>query len=177
MRRWVMIGVNNLNAPTRTLMRRESVDYDEAVRRYKNLVPVQEENTVDPAIPPEGRRYDLGLDLAIDGKLFFSDNCKNKEKAVYLIAVTDNRSTDSDGEAIFTTENRRAYEKLQNDKHNPLFGLWYDDVDEEEQIITPCLDTNYVENDVDDKKAKEIKFALSQTAILKINPDGSLEMI
>ena len=52
-----------------------------------------------------------------------------------------------------------------------------DDVDEEEQIITPCLDTNYVENDVDDKKAKEIKFALSQTAILKINPDGSLEMI
>ena len=171
-----MIGVNNLNAPTRTLMRRESVDYDEAVRRYKNLVPVQEENTVDPAIPPEGRRYDLGLDLAIDGKLFFSDNCKNKEKAVYLIAVTDNRSTDSDGEAIFTTENRRAYEKLQNDQHNPMFGLWYDG-SEEEQIITPCLDTNYVERNVDDKQAIEIKFALSQTSILKINPDGSLEMI
>ena len=172
-----MIGVNNLNAPTRTLVRRQSVDYDEAIRRYRNLVPVQEENTVDPAIVPEGRRYDLELDTAIDGKLFFSDNCKNKEKAIYLIAVTDNRSTDSDGKAIFTTENRRAFEKLQNDKHNPLFGLWNDDVDEEEQIITPCLDTNYVERNGDDKKAIEIKFALSQTAILKINPDGSLEMI
>jgi len=171
-----MIGVNNLNAPTRTLVRRQSVDYDEAIRRYRNLVPVQEENTVDPAIVPEGRRYDLELDTAIDGKLFFSDNCKNKEKAIYLIAVTDNRSTDSDGEAIFTTENRRAYEKLQNDRHNPMFGLWYDG-SEEEQIITPCLDTNYVERNVDDKKAIEIKFARSQTAILKINPDGSLDMI
>ena len=171
-----MIGVNNLNAPTRTLVRRQSVDYDEAERRYRNLVPVQEENTVDPAIVPEGRRYDLELDTAIDGKLFFSDNCKNKEKAIYLIAVTDNRSTDSDGEAIFTTENRRAYEKLQNDQHNPMFGLWYDG-SEEEQIITPCLDTNYVERNGDDKKAREIKFARSQTAILKINPDGSLEMI
>ena len=171
-----MIGVNNLNAPTRTLVRRQSVDYDEAIRRYRNLVPVQEENTVDPAIVPEGRRYDLELDTAIDGKLFFSDNCKNKEKAIYLIAVTDNRSSDSDGEAIFTKENRRAYEKLQNDQHNPMFGLWYDG-SEEEQIITPCLDTNYVENNVDDKKAIEIKLAKSQTAILKINPDGSLEMI
>ena len=172
-----MIGVNNLNAPTRTLVRRQSVDYDDAVRRYRNLVPVQEENTVDPAIVPEGRRYDLELDTDIDGKLFFSDNCKNKEKAIYLIAVTDNRSTDSDGEAIFTTENRRAYEKLQNDKHNPLFGLWYDISILEEQTVTPCLDTTYVESDIDDEKAVERKLALSQTAILKINPDGSLEMI
>ena len=137
-----MIGVNNLNAPTRTLVRRESVDYDEAVRRYRNLVPVQEENTVDPAIVPEGRRYDLELDTAIDGKLFFSDNCKNKEKAIYLIAVTDNRSTDSDGKAIFTTENRQAFEKLQNDKHNPLFGLWYDiSILEEQNIVRTCLGT------------------------------------
>ena len=66
-----MIGVNNLNATTRTLVRRQSVDYDDAVRRYRNLVPVQEENTVDPAIVPEGRRYDLELDTDIDGKLFF----------------------------------------------------------------------------------------------------------
>ena len=170
-----MIGVNNLNAPTRTLVRRESVGYDEAVRRYRNLVPIDEENTVDPAIPPEGRRYDLGLDLAIDGKLFFSDNCKNKEKAVYLIAVTDNRSTDSDGKAIFTTENRRAFEKLHNDKHNPLFGLWFDEKIDDE--IVKCLDTSYVEKNADDKEAEKIKDEMSQTGILKINPDGKVEMI
>jgi len=172
-----MIGVNNLNTPTKMLVRRESVDYDEAKRRYRNLVPIDEENTVDPAIPPEGRRYDLGLDLAIDGKLFFSDNCKNKEKAVYLIAVTDNRSTDSDGKAIFTTENKQAYEKLQNGKHNPLFGLWLDDSDLDRWFQEKCLDTCYVESNIDDEKAEEKKLALSQTAILKINPDGSLEMI
>ena len=57
-----------------------------------------------------------------------------------------------------------------------MFGLWYDG-SEEEQIITPCLDTNYVENNVDDKKAIEIKLALSQKGIVKINPDGSLDMI
>ena len=46
-----------------------------------------------------------------------------------------------------------------------------------EQIITPCLDTNYVESNIDDRQAIEIKYALAQTAILKINPDGNLEMI
>ena len=172
-----MIGVNNLNTPTRMLVHRESVDYDEAKRRYRNLVPIDEENTVDPAIPPEGRRYDLEMDTAVDGKLFFSDNCKNKEKAIYLIAVTDNRSTNSDGQAVFTTENKQAYEKLQNDKHNPLFGLWLDDSYLDRWFQEKCLDTCYVERNTDDKKAIEIKETLSQTAILKINPDGSLALI
>ena len=172
-----MIGVNNLNAPTRTLVRRESVDYDEAERRYRNLVPIDEENTVDPAVVPEGRRYDLEIDTAVDGKLFFSDNCKNKEKAIYLIAVTDNRSTDSDGQAVFTDKNKQAYEKLQNDKHNPLFGLWLDDLDLDRWFKEKCLDTCYVERNADDKKAEEIKIAQSQNGILKINPDGSLKLI
>ena len=172
-----MIGVNNLNAPTRTLVHRQSVDYDEAVRRYKNLVPIEEENTVDPEVVPEGKRYDLEYDAKFGGKIFFDDNCQNEEKAIYLISVTDNR-TQRDGVTIFTTENKRAFEKLQSEGHNPLFGLWKDTITlPMERIITPCLDTNYVESNIDDRQAIEIKYDLAQTAILKINPDGNLEMI
>ena len=170
-----MIGVKTQNAPTITLATRQAVNYYEAVKRYRNLVPVEEENTVDPAIIPEGRRYDLGIDVAIvDGKLFFSDNCEDKNKAIYLIAKTDNRTVDHNGTAVFTRENRDAYEKLQKDKHNPLFGLWFD---ENDSSVVKCLDTSYVEKNTDDKGAEKIKDEMSQTGILKINPDGKVEMI
>ncbi len=171
-----MIGVKTQNAPTITLATRQAVNYDEAVKRYWNLVPVEEENTVDPAIIPEGRRYDLGIDVAIaNGKLFFSDNCEDKNKAIYLIAKTDNRTVDHDGTAVFTRENRDAYEKLQKKEHNPLFGLWFDEKIDDE--IVKCLDTSYVEKNTDDKEAEKIKDEMSQTGILKINPDGKVEMI
>jgi len=168
-----MIGVKTQNAPTITLATRQAVNYDEAVKRYWNLVPVEEENTVDPAIIPEGRRYDLVLDLVTFGSLlFFSDNCEDKNKAIYLIAKTDNRTVDHNGTAVFTRENRDAYEKLQKKGHNPLFGLWFD-----EKIDVKCLDTSYVEKNADDKEAEKIKYEMSQTGILKINPDGKPEMI
>ena len=175
MGRWAMIGVKTQNAPTITLATRQAVNYDEAVKRYRNLVPVEEENTVDPAIIPEGRRYDLGIDVAIaNGKLFFSDNCEDKNKAIYLIAKTDNRTVDHNGTAVFTRENRDAYEKLQKKEHNPLFGLWFD---ENDSSVVKCLDTSYVEKNTDDKGAEKIKDEMSQTGILKINPDGKVEMI
>ena len=171
-----MIGVKTQTAPTITLAPRQAVKYDEAVKRYWNLVPVEEENTVDPAIIPEGRRYDLELDLVTFGSLlFFSDNCEDKNKAIYLIAKTDNRTVDHNGTAVFTRENRDAYEKLKKDKHNPLFGLWFDEKIDDE--IVKCLDTSYVEKNADDKEAEKIKDEMSQTGILKINPDGKVEMI
>jgi len=170
-----MIGVKTQNAPTITLATRQAVNYYEAVKRYRNLVPVEEENTVDPAIIPEGRRYDLELDLATFGSLlFFSDNCEDKNKAIYLIAKTDNRTVDHNGTAVFTRENRDAYEKLQRDNTNPLFGLWFD---ENDSSVVKCLDTSYVEKNADDKEAEKIKDEMSQTGILKINPDGKVEMI
>ena len=171
-----MIGVKTQNAPTITLATRQAVNYDEAVKRYWNLVPVEEENTIDPAIIPEGRRYDLELDLVtFRSLLFFSDNCEDKNKAIYLIAKTDNRTVDHNGTAVFTRENRDAYEKLQKDRHNPLFGLWFDEKIDDE--IVKCLDTSYVEKNADDKEAEKIKYEMSQTGILKINPDGKPEMI
>ena len=48
-----MIGVNTFCAPIVTMVNRQPVDYDTAVKIFETLV-TDRDSTVDPAIIPEG---------------------------------------------------------------------------------------------------------------------------
>ena len=67
-----MIGVNTFCAPIVTMVNRQPVSYAEAVRRYRELVPVDQPNTVDPAVEPRGKRYDFSDERSC--REFFEDN-------------------------------------------------------------------------------------------------------
>ena len=87
-----MIGVNNLNAPTRTLVRRQELDYDTAVERFEKIV-IDRDNTVDPAIIPDGKIYEFDDNGDLTGsRRFYEDNSPNNEKPIYLIGITKNFS-------------------------------------------------------------------------------------
>ena len=80
-----MIGVNNLNTHTITLVRRESVNCQEAEKRFNDLVINNEDTTFDPAIvnqsPPHGKKYDFKNNQSIE---FFRDNVTPEEKPICL---------------------------------------------------------------------------------------------
>lgn len=160
-----MIGVNNLNTPTITLVSRQPIYFNEAVRRYRELVPEPKENTVDPAVDPRGKRYDF--DGSSSRREFFADNFRNKDESIYVIAATDNRS------AKFTLENKGAYNGLQAAGINPLLGLWYDkSAVPMEKRFAPYLDTSFVPPTTDEEEARRNGLQLDQSEILKISPDG-----
>ena len=85
-----MIGVNNLNAPTRTLVRRQELDYDTAVERFERIV-IDRNNTVDPAIGTDGEIYEFDDDDLTESRRFYEDNSPNNKKPIYLIGTTNNR--------------------------------------------------------------------------------------
>ena len=165
-----MIGVNNLNTPTRMLVNRQPIHFNEAIIRYRELVPEPEENTVDPAVEPRGKRYDFNNSSS--RQEFFMDNFRNKGESIYVIAATDNRS------AKFTSKNKYAYNVLQAAGINALFGLWYDrSAVPMEKMFAPCLDTSFVPPTTDEEEVRRKAFQLEQSEIVKISPDGSMDFI
>ena len=159
-----MIGVNNLNTPTRTLVRRQELDYDTAVERFERIV-IDRNNTVDPAIIPDGEIYEFDVDDLTESRRFYEDNYPNNEKPIYLIGTTNNRKK------ILGNANRVAYDGLKNNDKNPLFGRWLDEKREE------WNDTCYVEVTIDHVKALELKTDFTQDKILVIRNNGRWEEI
>ena len=158
-----MIGVNNSNAPTRTLVRRQDLDYDTAVERFEKIV-IDRDNTVDPTIIPDGKIYEFDVDDLTESRQFYEDNHPNNEKPIYLIGTTNNRKK------ILGNANRVAYDDLKNNDNNPLFGRWY----AEGEGFT---DTCYVEVTIDHARALELKLEFDQKKILVIRNNGRWEEI
>ena len=167
-----MIGVNNLNAPTRTLVRREPVNCQEAESRFNDLVTNYEDTTFDPAIvnqsPPHGKKYDFKNNQSIE---FFRDNVTHEEKPIYLIALTNNHTN------VFTNGKRgtrRAYYKLRENNKNPLFGRWTKTTKAPDGTIVRIifLDTSYAETNILTTEALELKQKYNQDAIIELHPTG-----
>ena len=158
-----MIGVNNSNAPTRTLVRRQELDYDTAVERFEKIV-IDRDNTVDPAIGPDGEIYEFDMDDLTESRRFYEDNSPNNEKPIYLIGTTNNRKQ------ALGFVNRVAYDGLKNNDKNPLFGRWY-------SKGVGFTDTCYAEVAIDHAKALELKFAFDQKKILVFRNNGRWEQI
>ena len=159
-----MIGVNNLNAPPRTLVRRQSVEYDDAEEIFERLISGRS-GTVDPAIYPDGEIYEFDDNGDLTGsRRFYEDNSPNNEKPIYLIGITKNCKES----LVFA--NRVAYDGLKNNDKNPLFGRWYAEGEE-------WNDTCYVEVTIDHAKALELKSELDQDKILVIRNNGRWEEI
>ena len=168
-----MIGVNNLNAPTRTLVRREPVNCQEAESRFNDLVTNYEDTTFDPAIvnqsPPHGKKYDFKNNQGIE---FFRDNVIHEEKPIYLIALTHGHA------GVFTNGKRgtrRAYSELMEDNKNPLFGRWTKttEMPTDGSIVRIIfLDTSYVETNILTTEALELQREYKQDAIIELHPTG-----
>ena len=167
-----MIGVNNLNAPTRTLVRRESVNCQEAESRFNDLVTNDEDTTFDPAIinqsPPHGKKYDFKKNQGIE---FFRDNVIHEEKPIYLIALTNNHTN------VFTNGKRgtrRAYYKLRENNKNPLFGRWTKKTEAPDgtAVMISWLDTVIAETNILTTEALELKEKYKQDAIIELHPTG-----
>ena len=166
-----MIGVNNLNTPTRTLVRRESVNCQEAESRFNDLVTNDEDTTFDPAIinqsPPHGKKYDFKKNQGIE---FFGDNVIHEEKPIYLIALTNNHDVFTDGKR----GTRRAYYKLRENNKNPLFGRWTKTTESPDGGIVRIifLDTVIAETNILTTEALELKEKYKQDAIIELHPTG-----
>ena len=158
-----MIGVNNSNAPTRTLVRRQELDYDTAVERFKKIV-IDRNNTVDPAIGTDGEIYEFDDDDLTESRRFYEDNSPNNEKPIYLISVTKNCKES----LVFA--NRIAYDGLKNNDKNPLFGRWY-------AKGVGFTDTCYTDGVIDHARALELKTDFTQDKILVIRNNGRWEEI
>ena len=65
-----MIGVNTFCAPIVTMVNRQPVDYDTAVKIFEKLV-TDRDNTVDPAIIPEGDIYEFDEDDLTESRRFY----------------------------------------------------------------------------------------------------------
>ena len=159
-----MIGVNNLNALTRTLVRRRSVEYDDAKEIFERLISGRS-GTVDPAIYQDGEIYEFDKDDPTESRRFYEDNSPNNEKPIYLISITKNCKES----LVFA--NRVAYDGLKNNDKNPLFGRWLDEKREE------WNDTCYVEVTIDHARALELKADFTQDKILVIRYNGRWEEI
>nr|AIE97099.1 hypothetical protein [uncultured marine thaumarchaeote AD1000_89_F09] len=152
-----MIGVNNLNTPTITLVDHEGVVYDEAVKRFKtgpNRVGPGENTTFDPSVVPDGEKYDF--EYPPKRTEFFGEYCNGRNQ-IYVIAKTGNYSDK------FIADNKLAYDELQAEKINPLFGRWRD----LEDGIT-WLDTCYVDMSESDSEALAVGHRNKQKAITKL---------
>ena len=159
-----MIGVNTFSASTVTMVNRRPVDYDTAVEIFEKLV-TDRDNTVDPAIIPEGDIYEFDEDDLTESRRFYEDNSANNKKPIYLISITKNCK-----EALVFA-NRIAYDGLKNNDKNPLFGRWLDEKREE------WNDTCYVEVTIDHARALELKADFTQDKILVIRNNGRWEEI
>jgi len=168
-----MIGVNNLNTPTRMLVRRESVNCQEAESRFNDLVTNNEDTTFDPAIinqsPPHGKKYDFKKNQGIE---FFRDNVIHEEKLIYLIALTHNHTN------VFTNGKRgtrRAYDKLKENNKNPLFGRWTKTTkapDGTNGVRIIFLDTVIAETNILTTEALKLQEKYKQDAIIELHPTG-----
>ena len=166
-----MIGVNNLNAPTITLVRREPVNCQEAESRFNVLVTNDEDTTFDPAIinqsPPHGKKYDFKKNQGIE---FFRDNAIHEEKPIYLIALTNNRDVFTNGKR----GTRRAYDKLKENNKNPLFGRWTKPTEAPDGTALRIifLDTVVAETNILTTEALELQEKYRQDAIIELHPTG-----
>ena len=158
-----MIGVNTFSASTVTMVNRRPVDYDTAVEIFEKLV-TDRDNTVDPAIIPEGDIYEFDEDDLTESRRFYEDNSPNNKKPIYLIGTTNNRK-ESLGK-----DNEEQFDKLKNDGKNPLFGRWHA---EGERFTDTC----YVEVAIDVDRALELKQEHKQKKILEICNNGRWELI
>ena len=158
-----MIGVNTFCAPIVTMVNRQPVDYDTAVKIFEKLV-TDRDNTVDPAIIPEGDIYEFDEVDEAETRRFYEDNSPNNKKPIYLIGTTNNRKQ------ALGFANRVAYDGLKNNDKNPLFGRWY----AEGEGFT---DTCYVEVTIDHARALELKLEFDQKKILVIRNNGRWEEI
>ena len=158
-----MIGVNNLNTPTRTLVRRQELDYDTAVERFKKIV-IDRNNTVDPAIGTDGEIYEFDDDDLTESRRFYEDNSPNNEKPIYLIGTTNNRKQ------ALGFANRVAYDGLKNNDKNPRVGRWY-------AKGVGFTDTCYTDGVIDHARALELKDGFDQRKIIVIRNNGRWEEI
>ena len=158
-----MIGVNTFCAPIVTMVNRQPVDYDTAVKIFEKLV-TDRDNTIDPAIIPEGDIYEFDEVDEAETRRFYEDNYPNNEKPIYLIGTTNNRK-ESLGFA-----NRVSFNGLSSNDKNPLFGRWH----AEGEGFT---DTCYVEVTIDHARALELKLEFDQKKILVIRNNGRWEEI
>ena len=161
-----MIGVNTFCAPIVTMVNRQPVSYAEAVRRYRELVPVDQPNTVDPAVKPRGKRYDF--DGTQSAREFFADNFQNKHESIYVIGTTNNRSWE------FKDVNEVSFNIIHTFGKNPLLGFWFDDgpMPDGTKIQLPFKDTSFVKSTTDEEEAKRMAVDLDQGTIAKVLPDG-----
>ena len=159
-----MIGVNTFSASAVTMVNRRPVDYAEAVKRYRVLVPVDEANTVDPAVEPRGKRYDFSDKRSC--REFFEDNFQNEDELPYLIGATNNLS------CKFKDVNEVAFNIIRILGENPMLGFWLDD-----RILIPCKDTSFVKSTADEEEAKRMAKDLDQVSIVKCQPDGKFDFI
>ena len=153
-----MIGVNTFCAPIVTMVNRQPVDYDTAVKIFEKLV-TDRDNTVDPAIIPEGDIYEFDEVDDAETRRFYEDNSANNKKPIYLIGTTNNRK-ESLGFA-----NRVSFNGLSSNDKNPLFGRWHA---EGERFTDTC----YVEVGIDVDRALELKLEHKQGKILEIRDNG-----
>ena len=165
-----MIGVNTFSASAVTMVNRRPVDYAKAVKRYKVLVPVDEANTVDPAVEPRGKRYDFSDNLSC--REFFEDNFQNEDELPYLIGATNNKSRK------FKAVNEVAFNIIRIFGKNPMLGFWHEDNPMPDgRILPPCKDTSFVESTADEEEAKRMATVLGQTEIVKCQPNSKFDFI
>ena len=172
-----MIGVNNFNTSTITMIDRKPVPYDGAVLEFDNDQEYHNYPTFtfDPAILPIGKSYNFcETNHVLE---FYRDNIAPGEDSIYVIAVTNNTT------GHFNTQTRKAYSKLLQENKNPLFGKWKKETTLEEVLLQPgtitiCfLDTTYAETDITETEALQLKQRYNQDYILKINPNGEWRSI
>ena len=166
-----MIGVNTFSASTVTMVNRQPVSYAEAVRRYRELVPVDQPNTVDPAVEDNGKRYDF--DDERSRREFFADNFQNEDELPYLIAATNNKSWK------FENVNEVAFNIIRIFGENPMLGFWLEDnpMPDGRIIGIPFKDTSFVKSTADEEEAKRMAKDLDQVEIVKCQPDGKFDFI
>ena len=153
-----MIGVNTFSASTVTMVNRRPVDYDTAVEIFEKIV-TDRDNTVDPAIIPEGDIYEFDEVDEAETRRFYEDNSPNNKNPIYLIAATNNRKE------TLGFANRVSFDGLLSNDKNPLLGRWHG----KEGVFT---DTSYVEVAIDEDQALELKLNFGQKAILVIRDNG-----
>lgn len=153
----------NISSSSNRVLNRQPVNYREAKRRFTGL-GIDDSATVDPAIPPSGKKYNFYQEAQRAD--FASDN--NAKNQIYVISCTDNPT------GSFTFDNEVEYNNLLNNKINPLLGKWIQSVidpngDGTSRIQQEWLDTTFAEiNFGDDDEAAKKGKELKQDAIFKI---------
>ena len=145
-----MIQVN-ISGRNNSVLNRIPVEFDEAVARFDRLVTDDYSYTVDPAYPPQGKKYNFNKED--EREAFFLDS--NGKNRIYVIATTKN-TTNS-----FTRQNKDKYNKLLDSKINPLLGKWLKSIlnprgNGTSRITHIEMDTTYAETNADVERAKSI---------------------